>query len=76
MTPIAGKLSDIFGKKRVLLVIMIVYAARVPIAGFSTNISTMLIALGLQGVGILFPIAISKRKNGDRPEDNHFHVCW
>jgi MFS family permease len=44
MTPIAGKLSDIHGKKRVLLVIMIVYAAGLPIAGFSTNIFTMIIA--------------------------------
>jgi MFS family permease len=60
MTPIAGKLSDIYGKKKVLLVIMIVYAAGVPIAGFSTNISTMIIARGLQGVGIsMFPIAFS-----------------
>jgi len=60
MTPIAGKLSDIYGKKKVLLVIMIIYAAGVPIAGFSTNISTMIIARGLQGVGIsMFPIAFS-----------------
>ena len=44
MTPIAGKLSDIYGKKKVLLVIMIIYAAGVPIAGLSTNISTMIIA--------------------------------
>ncbi|MBV9178990.1 MAG: MFS transporter [Nitrososphaeraceae archaeon] len=48
LTPIAGRLSDIYGKKRVYLVIMIVYAAGVPIAGFSTNISTMLIGRGLQ----------------------------
>ena len=60
MTPIAGKLSDIYGKKRVLLVIMIVYAAGGPIAGFSTSISTMIIARALQGVGIsMFPIAFS-----------------
>ncbi len=60
MTPIAGKLSDIYGKKKVLLVIMIVYAVGVPIAGFSTNISTMIIARGLQGVGLsMFPITFS-----------------
>jgi MFS family permease len=60
MTPIAGKLSDIYGKKRILLIIMIVYAAGVSIAGFSTNISAMLIARGLQEVGIsMFPIAFS-----------------
>lgn len=60
MTPIAGKLSDIYGKKKVLLVIMIIYAAGVPLAGFSTNISTMIVARGLQGVGLsMFPIAFS-----------------
>jgi len=60
MTPIAGKLSDIYGKKKVLLIIIIVYAVGVPIAGFSTNISTMIIARGLQGVGLsMFPITFS-----------------
>jgi MFS family permease len=60
MTPIAGKLSDIYGKKKVLLIIMIIYAAGIPTAGFSTNISTMIIARGLQGVGLsMFPIAFS-----------------
>jgi MFS family permease len=39
MTPIAGKLSDIYGKKKVLLVILIVYITGVSIARFSTNTS-------------------------------------
>jgi MFS family permease len=60
MTPIAGKLSDIYGKKKVLLVVLIVYITGVSIAGFSTNISILLIARALQGVGIsMFPIAFS-----------------
>jgi MFS family permease len=60
MTPIAGKLSDIYGKKKVLLVVLIVYITGVSIAGFSTNISMLLIARALQGVGIsMFPIAFS-----------------
>ncbi|HXP52541.1 MAG TPA: MFS transporter, partial [Bacteroidia bacterium] len=42
MTPIAGKLSDIYGKKKVLLVVLIVYITGVSIAGFSTNISILL----------------------------------
>jgi MFS family permease len=59
-TPIAGKLSDIYGKKKVLLVVLIVYITGVSIAGFSTNISILLIARALQGVGIsMFPIAFS-----------------
>jgi MFS family permease len=58
MTPIAGKLSDIYGKKKVLLVVLIIYITGVSIAGFSTNISILLIARALQGVGIsMFPIA-------------------
>ena len=60
MTPVAGKLSDIYGKKKVLLIIMIFYTVGVSIAGFSTNIDFMLIARGFQGVGIsMFPIAFS-----------------
>ena len=59
-TPIAGKLSDIYGKKKVLLIILIIYITGVSIAGFSTNISILLIARALQGVGIsMFPIAFS-----------------
>jgi len=60
MTPIAGKLSDIYGKKKILLIIMIFYTVGVSIAGFSTNIEFMLIARGFQGVGLsMFPIAFS-----------------
>ena len=60
MTPIAGKLSDIYGKKKILLIIMLFYTTGVSIAGFSTNIDFMLIARGFQGVGLsMFPIAFS-----------------
>jgi len=60
MTPIAGKLSDIYGKKKILLIIMIFYTVGVSIAGYSTNIEFMLIARGFQGVGLsMFPIAFS-----------------
>ena len=60
MTPIAGKLSDIYGKKKILLIIMVFYTVGVSIAGFSSNIEFMLIARGFQGVGLsMFPIAFS-----------------
>ena len=60
MTPIAGKLSDIYGKKRILIIIMIFYTVGVSVAGFSTNIDFMLVARGFQGVGLsMFPIAFS-----------------
>jgi MFS family permease len=60
MTPIAGKLSDIYGKKKILLFIMIIYAAGVSTAGFATNIYFMLVARAVQGIGMaMFPIAFS-----------------
>jgi MFS family permease len=58
MTPIAGKLSDIYGKKRILLIIMIIYAIGVSIAGFATNIYFLVFARAIQGIGMaMFPIA-------------------
>jgi MFS family permease len=60
MTPIVGKLSDIYGKKKVLLTIMIIYAIGVSMAGFSTNIYFLLITRAIQGFGMsVFPIVFS-----------------
>jgi MFS family permease len=58
MTPIGGKLSDIYGKKKILLIIMAVYAAGIMAGRFATNIEFMLAARVAQGVGMaMFPIA-------------------
>lgn len=58
MTPIGGKLSDIYGKKKILLIIMAVYAAGIMAGRFATNIEFMVVARILQGVGMaMFPIA-------------------
>jgi len=58
MTPIGGKLSDIYGKKKILLIIMAVYAAGIMAGRFATNIEFMLFARVLQGIGMaMFPIA-------------------
>jgi MFS family permease len=60
MTPIAGKLSDIYGKKKILLAIMAIYTIGVSTAGFANNISFMLVARAIQGIGMsMFPIAFS-----------------
>jgi MFS family permease len=60
MTPIAGKLSDIYGKKKILLVIMAIYTIGVSTAGFANNIYFMLVARTIQGIGMsMFPIAFS-----------------
>jgi MFS family permease len=58
MTPIGGKLSDIYGRKKILLMIMAVYVAGMVAGRFATNIEFMLTARVAQGVGIaMFPIA-------------------
>ena len=58
MTPIAGKLSDIYGRKKILLVIMVIYAIGVSLAGFASDIYFMIFARVIQGIGMsMFPIA-------------------
>ncbi|MDQ3836764.1 MAG: MFS transporter, partial [Thermoproteota archaeon] len=58
MTPIAGRLSDIYGKKKILLIVMAVYSTGILAGGFTNNIEFMLAARAAQGVGMsMFPIA-------------------
>jgi MFS family permease len=58
MTPIAGKLSDIYGRKKILLIIMVIYAIGVSMAGFASDIYFMIFARAIQGIGMsMFPIA-------------------
>ena len=58
MTPIAGKLADIHGKKKVLLGILAAYIIGLAMAGFSPNIYFMVAARAVQGVGMaMFVIA-------------------
>jgi MFS family permease len=72
VTPIFGKLGDIYGKKRILLVAMGVYAVAVSVAGFTPQIGAavglarpnqiyVLIAVrAVQGVGMaMFPLGFA-----------------
>jgi MFS family permease len=57
-TPIAGKLSDIYGRKKMVVIILIIYILGISAGGFSINISFLLVARVIQGIGIsMFPIA-------------------
>lgn len=59
-TPIVGKLSDIYGKKRILLLVMIIYTAGTSLGIISNDISTMIIVRTIQGIGMsVFPIAFT-----------------
>jgi MFS family permease len=72
ITPIFGKLGDIYGKKRMLLIAMAVYTVAVSIAGFTPNIGAafglsrpnqIYVLIGvraLQGVGMaMFPLGFA-----------------
>ena len=51
MTPIAGKLSDIYGKKKILLIVMAVYVVGIMSGRFAHSIEIMVAARVAQGVG-------------------------
>lgn len=58
MTPIGGRLSDIYGKKKILLIVMAVYTIGIVAGRFANNIEFMIAARAAQGVGMaMFPIA-------------------
>ena len=58
MTPIAGKLSDVYGRKKMILIILIIYIIGVAIGAWSANFYIMLLSRIIQGIGIsMFPIA-------------------
>src|SRR5215208_3463433 len=52
MTPIAGKMSDLYGKKKILLVLLTIYTAGIIAGGFADNISFLLASRIIQGVGL------------------------
>jgi MFS family permease len=58
MTPIAGKLSDIYGRKKMVLIIFSIYIFGIALGGISSNIYMLILARVIQGIGIsMFPIA-------------------
>src|SRR5438309_6010463 len=60
MTPIAGKLSDIYGKKKVLLILLTIYVVATATGGFANTISSLLVIRIFQGVGLAaIPAAFS-----------------
>jgi MFS family permease len=52
MTPIAGKMSDLYGKKKILLVLLTLYVAGITAGGFAHNITFLLMSRIIQGIGL------------------------
>ena len=60
MTPITGRLSDMYGKKKMLLIIVGIYTIGISVAAISTTFSVLIIARIMQGVGAsMFAISFS-----------------
>src|SRR5215210_7077204 len=60
MTPVTSSLAEMHGKRKILLIVMGVYAVGVTVGGLTTDFYSFIIARGMQGVGIsMFPIAFS-----------------
>lgn len=60
ITPIVGKLGDIYGKRRILLVALFIYAVAVAVTGFSPTFEFMIISRTIQGIGLsVMPLGFS-----------------
>jgi MFS family permease len=69
MTPIAGKLSDIYGKKKMLLIILGIYILGLLLGALATNFLSIVAARAIQGIGIsMFPIAFGIIRDKFHPE--------
>ena len=69
MTPIAGRLSDMYGKKKMLLIIVGIYTLGISVAAISTNFLILIVARIMQGVGAsMFAISFSIIRDKFSPE--------
>jgi EmrB/QacA subfamily drug resistance transporter len=60
VTPIAGRLGDMYGKKRVMVAVLIVLALGTALAGLATTIGVMIVARVIQGAGgAIFPLSFA-----------------
>ncbi len=60
MAPIVGKLGDIYGKKKILMITLTMYAISVSVTGFSPSYDFMIVARTIQGIGLaIMPLGFS-----------------
>lgn len=71
--PIFGKLGDIYGKKKMLVIAMVIYSIAVTLTGFSRDFSDSIYVMigfrAFQGIGMaMFPLAFSIIRDEFPPE--------
>jgi len=60
ISPLAGKLADLRGKKNLILIVLTFYTVGVGLAGFSTSIYMLLFARAIQGIGFaMTPLSLA-----------------
>lgn len=60
LNPVAGKLGDIYGKKKVLVSVLLIYTVAVTVTGFSPSFTFLLVSRIVQGIGLtIVPLAMS-----------------
>jgi MFS family permease len=60
INPIVGKLGDMYGKKKVLMYVLVSYSVMVTITSFAPNFTILVVSRTFQGVGLgIFPLAFS-----------------
>ena len=71
MVPIAGKMSDRYGRRPLFLIGLILFAAGSIFAGLSNSMLMFIICRGVQGLGggILMPVAMASVADFYSPED-------
>jgi MFS family permease len=60
LNPLVGKLGDIYGKKKILMYVLVIYSVMVATTSFAPDFNILLISRTLQGIGLsIFPLAFS-----------------
>ncbi|MFN8122286.1 MAG: MFS transporter [Thermoleophilia bacterium] len=68
-TPLLGKLGDTYGKKRLLVIAMVIFAAATVLCALSTSIAMLIVARALQGAGgAIFPLSFGIIRDELPPE--------
>ncbi|GAB2826815.1 hypothetical protein GCM10022221_26160 [Actinocorallia aurea] len=75
-TPVAGKLGDMYGKKRIVLILTVPMIIGSVLCAVAPNVGVMIAGRGLQGLGIgIVPLGISLLKDVIPPARLHSSIA-